>query len=333
MKLRALTVALLSRAADEWAVSLNRQGRMPTYAPNKGQEMNSIGALLALRDDDWFVPSFRELGGMLLRGLPLSKYYLYWLGNEQGSHLPLDQYHMLPVSVPIASQTLHAVGLSYADRYRNRDRVSIVFVGDGGTSEGDFYEALNFAAVWNTPTIFYIQNNGWAISTPRQVQTKVESLASKAGAVGMEGVQIDGNDLDTVYKTTLKAANKARNGGGPTLIEGITYRLGAHTTADDPTRYRTDEELVPWLLRDPLLRLKEQMVSEGSISKEQLSQMENQAKKSARRSFEEAESESPPKMGELYSHLYAEMPSPLEEQLQERVELRQRAAGTKGGAK
>jgi pyruvate dehydrogenase E1 component alpha subunit len=327
MKLRALAVALLSRAADEWAVSLNRQGRMPTYAPNKGQEMNSIGALLALRDDDWFVPAFRELGGMLLRGLPLSQYYLYWLGNEQGSNMDLDKYHMLPLAVPIASQTLHAVGLSYADLYRKKDRVSLVYIGDGGTSEGDFYEALNFAAVWNTPTIFYIQNNGWAISTPLAAQSRAETLAQKAEGVGIKGVRIDGNDLETVYQTTKEAADRARSGGGPTLIEGVTYRLGAHTTADDPSRYRSSEELRPWLEKDPLISLKDEVVVAGLLTKEQLDKMEKEAKTSAIAAFEEAEKIAAPQIEEIYQHLYQEMPPCLEEQLLERSHLKSRAKG------
>ncbi|MEI8347471.1 MAG: thiamine pyrophosphate-dependent enzyme, partial [Pseudomonadota bacterium] len=191
----AYKLMVLARQADDWAVALNRQGRMPTYAPNKGQEANSLGSLMAVDKNDWFVPAFRELAGMLQRGIPLRQFYLYWYGNEKGSALDVEKYHTLPISVPIASQCLHAVGLAYASQYLEQKQVAICFVGDGGTSEGDFSEALNFAGVWKAPVIFYVQNNQWAISTPRGLQTASASIAEKGPAFGVEGVQVDGNDL------------------------------------------------------------------------------------------------------------------------------------------
>jgi len=320
-------IMVKTRVADEWAVSLNRQGRMPTYAPNRGQEANSIGALLALKKDDWFVPAFRELGGMLIRDIPLRQYYLYWLGNEMGSHLPIEKHYTMPISVPISSQTLHAVGLSYAEMQKGTDKVALVFVGDGGTSEGDFYEAMNFAAVWNTPTVFFIQNNQWAITTPRETQTKAATLAQKSISCGFEGVQVDGNDLFAVYAATKAAVDKARSGGGPTLIEGVTYRLGAHTTADDPTRYRNDSEVEEWQAFDPLTRLELYLKSKKLITDKKIKEMKEAAKNFAMSEFAEAEKYAPPTLQETVSYTFKEMPATLKEQLdgkqQRREELQQ----------
>jgi len=169
--LAAYKTMVLSRQVDEWAVSLNRQGRMPTYALNKGQEANSVGALMAVRPDDWFVPAFRELGGMLARGISLKQYFLYWYGNEWANHMPVDTYHMMPISVPVGSQMLHAVGLAWAERYKGNDRIAITFMGEGASSEGEFHEACNLAGVWKAGVIIYAQNNHWSISLPWSKQS------------------------------------------------------------------------------------------------------------------------------------------------------------------
>jgi len=312
---KAFEIMIQTRVTDEWAVSLNRQGRMPTFAPNKGQEANSIGALLAVRHNDWFVQAFRELGGLIVRGIPLSQWYLTWLGNEMGNHLPIEKYYTLPVAVPIASQCLHAAGLGYAEKFKKSDKVVISFVGDGGTSEGDFYEAINFAGVWNAPCIFYVQNNQWAISVPRKTQSRSETIAQKAVAAGIEGVVVDGNDLLAVYAAVSIAAKKAREGGGPTLIEGITYRLGAHTTADDPTRYRTDDEVKCWLPKDPLIRLEKYLLSEKLISESEITSMKEAAQKMTMAEFEKAESYPTPKFQEHFLSMYHEIPPVLSEQM------------------
>ncbi len=314
--LKAFEFMTRARMADEWAVSLNRQGRMPTYAPNKGQEANSMGVLLALRQDDWIVPAFREMAGMLYRGLPLSQLYLYWLGNEMGSSYDIEKFHMMPISVPLASQTLHAVGLAYADKYRKRDRVSATFIGDGATSEGDFYEAINFAGAWNTANIFYIQNNQWAISTPRRMQTAVEVLAIKAKAAGIDGIQIDGNDVLAVFAATTMAAEKARKGGGATLIEGYTYRLGAHTTADDPTRYRDESEVCEWLERDPLLRLERYILAQKLMSEAQIKELRERIDLEVKKAFEEAEKYPAPSLEDTFRYTFKEMPELLHEQME-----------------
>jgi len=256
-RLRALYDAmLLARRADERMLKLQRQGRIGTFPPCTGQEAAVVGPVAALRDSDWFVGAFRELGGHLLRGVPLLRMLQYYSGWEEGAAYPVEERN-LPVAVILASQLPHAVGLAYAMRYRGEtDTAVLAFVGDGGTSEGDFHEALNLAAVWRLPVVFVIQNNGWAISVPRSVQSASETLAQKAVAYGMPGVQVDGNDVLATFDATRQALGRARAGEGPTLIEAVTYRLLMHTTADDPTKYREQSEVDAWLERDPLLRVR-----------------------------------------------------------------------------
>ena len=309
-----------ARAADEWAFSLNRQGRLGTYAPCSGQEANSVGSVMALRDDDWIIQSYRELGGLLVRGVSLEKYYMYWYGDERGSEFEVDRYHITPISIPIASQLPHAVGISYAERYLGSDRVAIVFVGDGGTSEGDFHEALNFAGLWKTGTVFYVQNNQYALSVPRNSQTASTSIAEKAKAYGFEGVQVDGNDLMGVYAVTAAAVEKARSGGGPTLIEGITYRIEAHTTSDNPLRYRDEEEVKEWKKKDPIIRLQKYLVDSNLIDKEGIEEVISDARSDARRGFNMVEKSKTPSMEESFQHVYAEMPYLLKKQLKEQAQ-------------
>jgi pyruvate dehydrogenase E1 component alpha subunit len=244
----------LARAADERLLKLQRQGRVGTFAPCAGQEAAVVGPVYAMRQQDWFVGSFRELGGLLARGVPLWRYYLYYKGFEEGNVFS-EAARTLPISVPVASQLLHAVGLAYAMRYQGEEETAVVaFVGDGGTSQGDFHEALNFAAVWRVGVVFVIQNNGWAISVPVSEQTHSETLAQKAIAYDMPGMQVDGNDVLAMYRATREGLARARAGNGPTLIEAETYRTGVHTTSDDPTKYRDDAEVAPWRAREPLLR-------------------------------------------------------------------------------
>jgi len=290
-----------------------------------------VGAALALNNDDWLVQAFRESGALFARGVPLSQQYLLWLGNEVGSKLKVDDYHVLPVSVPIASQVLHGVGLAYAEQYKGTDRVSISYVGDGGTSEGDFHEALNFAAVWKAPAIFYVQNNQWAISVPRARQTASPTIAEKAFGYGMAGVQVDGNDVMAVYAAVRMAADKARAGDGPTLIEGLTYRLGAHTTADDPTRYRADDEVAAWRKKDPLLRLGNYLKKAGKLDAEAIAQMEKEAKKAAQAAFREAENYAAPSIEDSYRYTFKEMPPVLAHQLKQRKALDAQVAAQAAG--
>lgn len=252
----------LARVGDERMLKLQRQGRVGTFAPSTGQEAAVCGATLALSPEDWFVGTFRELGGWLMRGMPLESTLLYHSGFEEGNVMPAAP-RTLPVAVIVASQALHAVGLAYAMKVRGESAAALAFLGDGATSQGDFHEALNFAGVWQTPAVFVIQNNQWAISMPRSAQTRSKTLAQKAIAYGIPGVQVDGNDVLAVYRATREALERARSGGGPTLIEAVTYRLMMHTTADDPTKYRSDGEVEAWRPRDPLKRFRRYLEAKG----------------------------------------------------------------------
>ncbi|HSE93379.1 MAG TPA: pyruvate dehydrogenase (acetyl-transferring) E1 component subunit alpha, partial [Methylomirabilota bacterium] len=244
---------LLGRRLDERMVRLQRQGRIGTFAPIKGQEASQIGSVWTLRPTDWMVPSFRETAAMLRRGWPIEKLLLFFAGYLEGGR-PAPEQRDLPVTIPVATQLPHAVGLAYAAQYRGDDVVVMAYFGDGATSEGDFHEALNFAGVWHVPVVFVCQNNQWAISVPLKKQTHSRTLAQKALAYGLPGIQADGNDVLAVYAASREAVDRARAGDGPTLIECVTYRLGMHTTADDPTKYRTEEEVRAWERKDPLTR-------------------------------------------------------------------------------
>jgi pyruvate dehydrogenase E1 component alpha subunit len=316
--LAAYKTMVLSRQVDEWAVSLNRQGRMPTYALNKGQEANSVGALMAVRPDDWFVPAFRELGGMLARGISLKQYFLYWYGNEWANHMPVDAFHMMPISVPVGSQMLHAVGLAWAERYKGKDRIAITFMGEGASSEGEFHEACNLAGVWKAGVIIYAQNNHWSISLPWSKQSASKTLAEKAFAYGFPGIRIDGNDIFAVYAAVKLAADRARAGEGPTLIEGLTYRLGAHTTSDDPTKYRSDEEVKQWEARDPLLRLERYLIRTKHLTGEDVVREREQSLASAQAAYDEVEREPDVVVEDTFRYLYLEMPEIMEAQLERR---------------
>lgn len=320
---RMFRTMLLSRRFDERLLTLQRQGRIGTFAPVRGQEACQIGAMAALRDDDWFVPAFREFAAMHWRGFPLADILLFVAGYNEGAAIPEDN-HDLPFAVPVASQLPHAVGLGYAAKYHQRDEVSIVFFGDGATSEGDFHEALNFAGVLQTPTIFLCQNNQWAISLPRDKQTKSKTLAQKGLAYGMPCLQVDGNDVFAVYTAVAEAAERARNGGGPTMIECLTYRLSIHTTADDPTKYRDQEEVERWEQRDPVPRLQHYLSEQGIVPDEDVESMENEIKEEINQAWKDTESRiealDGPEM--MFDYIYSERPAYLEAQ-REAFEQRQ----------
>jgi pyruvate dehydrogenase E1 component alpha subunit len=303
---------LFARTADEMAVSYQRQGRMYTYPPINGQEAIQIAAGLIIRKDDWLAPAFREMAIMLAKEVTLKEIFLYYMGNEQGSNFSKAN-HVLPICVPIGSQLLHATGIAYSIKYQKKDEVAFTFVGDGGTSEGDFSEALNFAGVWKVPVIFTIQNNQYAISVPVKSQTKSVNLAVKALAFGLPGIKVDGNDFFAMYVAYKEAFENAQAGKGATLIEALTYRKGAHTTSDDPTKYRTKEEEQEWDKTDPLRRLKKYMDRNG-IWKENEEKLIEEYKLLVDKQFSEAENFTPYPLDDIFNYMYTDMPDILKKQ-------------------
>jgi pyruvate dehydrogenase E1 component alpha subunit len=306
---------LLARRLDERMVKLQRQGRIGTFAPLKGQEAAQIGSVAALTPHDWMVPSFRETAAMLWRGWPIEKMLMFFAGYLEGGQPAPDQRD-LPITIPVATQLPHAVGLAYAVQYKDDDAVVMAYFGDGATSEGDFHEAANFAGVWHVPVVFVCQNNQWAISVPLKKQTHSRTIAQKALAYGFPGIQVDGNDLFAVYAATREAVARARAGEGPTLIECVTYRLGVHTTADDPTKYRSDDEVKAWEKKDPLTRLvpyleKQVLVAAG---------LEEEIDAEIAAAVQRFEATPPPDPITIFDHVYAERPAHLEAQRTELIE-------------
>ncbi len=246
---------VLIRAIDEKALNLQRTGRMGTYASIQGQEAIQVGVAAALQPSDWFFPAFRATGLSVLRGTNIKTIYQYWSGDERGSVVPED-INDFPVSIPVGTHIPHAVGAAWAAKYKKDPIAVLTTFGDGATSKGDFHEGMNFAGVFKLPLVFVCQNNQWAISVPVSRQTASATIAQKAIAYGFEGLQVDGNDVLGVYRAVKEALEKARRGEGAMFIECLTYRLSDHTTADDASRYRTDEEVSIWKKKDPILRLK-----------------------------------------------------------------------------
>ena len=309
---------VLGRRLDERMVRLQRQGRVGTFAPIKGQEASQIGSVFALRKADWMVPSFRETAAMIWRGWPIEKLLLFFAGHVEGGR-PADDQHDLPITIPVATQLPHAVGLAYAAQYRGDDAVVMTYFGDGATSEGDFHEAMNFAGVWHVPVVFVCQNNQWAISVPLKKQTHSRTIAQKALAYGLPGIQVDGNDILAVYAAAREAVDRARAGDGPTLIECVTYRLGVHTTADDPSKYRSEEEVAMWEKKDPLTRFRAYLEQRSLLENDIESRIDAEIAEAVQR-FEATPQPDPLTM---FDHAYAEIPPDLEAQ---RAELAEREA-------
>jgi pyruvate dehydrogenase E1 component alpha subunit len=280
------------------------------------------------------VPSYREHGAAYVRGLELHETLRYWMGDERGNKLA--DLNIFPVAVPIASQIPHATGAAWASKMKgDGDEAFLCYFGDGATSEGDFHEGLNFAGVFDTPTVFFCNNNQWAISVPRERQSASATLAQKAHAYGFEGVQVDGMDPLAVYKVTKEALEKAKNpeqagddapghATRPTMIEAVQYRFGAHTTADDPSVYRDDEEVERWKAKDPIPRLEAYLRNEGILDDERVETIGKQVEDEVAEAIDEAESTERPDPSEMFEHVYEEMPKQLEEQLEYLEELRER---------
>ncbi len=315
LALAGYTVMLKGRRFDERCVSLQRQGRMVTLAPGIGQEAATVGAAMALdQKTDWFVPQYRELAGQLWHGYPLRHAFLWHVGHPVAFHVPEDVL-MLPFQAAIAGQLPQAAGLAWGLKLKGDPGVVLAVFGDGGTSQGDFHEALNLAGVMKAPIVFLCQNNGWAISTTVEQQTASRTLAQKALAYGFGGVQCDGNDLFAVYEATREAVARARAGEGPTLIEAVTYRLGLHTTADDPSRYEPREMHDLWVNRDPLLRMQRYLKTKGVIDDTGLERIEADVREELRVAWDEAVKEPAPDPGFYFGQVHATQSDRLARQL------------------
>ncbi|MFB6213926.1 MAG: pyruvate dehydrogenase (acetyl-transferring) E1 component subunit alpha [Candidatus Nanohaloarchaea archaeon] len=305
---------MLARKFDEKAFSLQRRGEISTYAPHKGQEAAQVGAVYAMEEDDWAVPSFRETPVFISRGAPLEKVFQRWMGDANGQK-GLSEINMLPVAVPVGTQNLHTAGVGMAMEKKEHDNAVVGFTGDGSTSQGDFHEALNFSGVFDAHSVFMVQNNRYAISLPVEKQTGSETLAQKALAHGIEGVQMDGNDVLAVVEAVQYALDKARK-GEPVLVEALTYRLEDHTTSDDSTRYRDEEEVEKWKEEDPLKRLREYMQENGAWD-DSLEDYGEEAEEKVQEAAEKAMEMDDPQPEEMFDYLYGEMPEMLEKEKEE----------------
>jgi pyruvate dehydrogenase E1 component alpha subunit len=315
-----------TRHLDERLVSLQRQGRLGTYAPSAGQEASAVGTTHALRADDPVSYQYREHGAVVARGFP-PEYLHYWAGHESGNAALWD-VNVFPLNISIAGHVPHATGLAWAAKLQGDDRVVACHLGDGATSEGDFHEGLNFAGVFDVPAVFFCNNNGWAISVPRERQTASETLAGKAVAYGFEGVQVDGMDPLAVYQVTHEALEKARAEEPgrlrPTLIEAVQYRFGAHTTADDPSVYRDEKEVERWRQKDPIPRLETYLRDQGILDDDRVADLEASVETEVAEAIETAEVSERPAPEDMFEHVYADRPRRLEEQRRYLQRLRER---------
>ncbi|WEK55840.1 MAG: pyruvate dehydrogenase (acetyl-transferring) E1 component subunit alpha [Candidatus Cohnella colombiensis] len=304
---------VFTRAWDDRAINLGRQGRLGFYAPVSGQEATMVGSEYALTKDDFVCPGYRDMPQIVWHGLPLYQAFLYSRGHQHGGQIPQDVNVLMP-QIIIGAQILHATGIAMGYKLKNEKRVAITYTGDGGSSEGDFYEGLNFAGAFKLPAIYFVQNNGYAITTPFSKQTGAQSIAHKALAAGIRGVQIDGMDVLAVISAVQEAAEIGRNGGGATLIEGLTYRYRPHSMADDPTKYRSKEEEQEWSLKDPLVRFGKYLASKGLWSDEDTARVREEAKSTVNEQIKKAEQTEKMTVAGLIDSMFEHTPPHLEEQ-------------------
>jgi pyruvate dehydrogenase E1 component alpha subunit len=312
--LEALRLMMLGRAFDAKCLSLQRQGKLGTFAPIVGQEAALVGTAMALDPKrDWAVPQYRELPVLIRQGVPLERIALFRQGHPDGGILP-EGVNVLPTQVSLAAHLPHAVGLAWGLRMKGDDGVVAVIFGDGASSQGDFHESCNLAGVVQAPVIFLLQNNQWAISTPRAIQSAAADLAARAPGYGFPGVSVDGNDLLAMHKAVSDAVRRARAGDGPTLVEAQTYRIGAHTTADDPTRYVEPAELERWKKRDPIERVQKYLAAQGKWNDDTAKGWDDEIRDQVEEAFAKAAAHPPPRAEQLYEHLYARPTPALERQ-------------------
>lgn len=326
--IEAYEALVMGRRVNDQFNALVRQGRIAVYPASTGQEACQVAAALALGENDWLFPTYRDSVALISRGIPPREVLTSFRGDWHCGYDP-KQYGVAPQATPLATQLLHAVGFAQAAKKKGEDVVTLAMIGDGATSEGDFHEALNFAAVFKAPVIFLIQNNEFAISVPLSRQTAAPSLAHKGIGYGMPGQRVDGNDVAALLSVLTEAVDRARAGEGPTVIEAHTYRMLAHTNADDDTRYREREEVQQWVARDPLSRVKTYLTNKGALTEELESTFTEKAEEVAKLLRDATAVEEQLNPEELFNHVYSERPQSLQQQWEE---LEDELARTEGAA-
>ncbi|MRX74348.1 pyruvate dehydrogenase (acetyl-transferring) E1 component subunit alpha [Bacillus lacus] len=304
------------RTIDQRCISLTRQGRLGFYAPVAGQEASMIGTQYVLEKDDWILPGYRDLPQILFHGVPLSQLFLWSKGHYKGGEMP-DGVNVTPPQIIIGAQIVQAAGVGLGLKKKKKKNVAITYTGDGGSSQGDFYEGLNFAGVYKSPTIFVVQNNQFAISTPFEKQTAAKTIAHKSIAAGIKGVRVDGMDILATYAVTKEARERAVNSNGPTLIETVTYRYGPHSTSgDNPAIYRTKQLDLSWVKKDPITRFRLYLENQNLWTPEHESQVIEQAKEDVKLAIKQVESEKKQTVSNLIENMFEELPGNLIEQLE-----------------
>ncbi|MFE9092789.1 pyruvate dehydrogenase (acetyl-transferring) E1 component subunit alpha [Streptomyces sp. NPDC007264] len=330
---RLYTQLVRGRRYNAQATALTKQGRLAVYPSSTGQEACQVAAALVLEERDWLFPSYRDTLAVVARGVAPVQALTLLRGDWHTGYDP-HAHRVAPLSTPLATQLPHAVGLAHAARLKGDDVVALAMVGDGGTSEGDFHEALNFAAVWRAPVVFLVQNNGFAISVPLAKQTAAPTLAHKAVGYGMPGRLVDGNDAAAVHEVLADAVRHARAGDGPTLVEAVTYRLDAHTNADDATRYRTDAEVAAWRAHDPVQLLERELTDRGLLDEDGIRAAREDAEAMAADLRARMNQDPALDPMDLFAHVYARpTPQLLEQEAQLRAELQAGAAGPEGAGR
>jgi len=324
---RMYTSLVRVRMLDDRMLTLQRQGRVGFYVPSSGEEAVQVGSAMVMEKDDWIFPAYREPGAALVRGVPLKVLMAQVWGNsldvnkgrQMPNHFGYKDLNMVTPSSPVGVQIPHAVGAAWAMKLKKETDCCLVYFGDGATSGAEFHTSMNFAGVYKVPCIFMCKNNQWAISLPFSRQTASVSIAMKAVAYGFEGARVDGNDVLAVYTVTKHAADKARSGGGPTLIEAVTYRMGPHSSSDDPTRYRDQKDVEEWRKRDPITRFKLYLRAKGIWSDAWDSKVHKQIEEELNAAVTQEEQAAKPNVETLFTDVYAEMPWNLKEEMEETV--------------
>lgn len=306
-----------TRILDQRSIALNRQGRLGFYAPTAGQEASQLASQFALEKEDFILPGYRDVPQIIWHGLPLYQAFLFSRGHFHGNQMP-EGVNAISPQIIIGAQYVQAAGVALGMKLRGKKSVAVTYTGDGGTSQGDFYEGINVAGAYKAPAIFFIQNNFFAISVPVELQTAAKTLAQKAVAAGIEGYQVDGMDPLAVYAVTKHARDRAINGEGPTLIETLTYRYGPHTMAgDDPTRYRDDTLDSEWEKKDPLVRFRKFLEGKNLWSEEDENKVIEEAKEDIKEAIKKADAYPKQKVTDFIGNMYEELPINLREQMEE----------------